>query len=231
MQNINIVYEDNHIIILNKLPGQLSQGDKTGDGSLIDFIKDYIRQKYNKQGNIFLGVLHRLDRVSSGLIIYCKTSKALTKFNEILKSGQIKKTYLCITNGIDLQNSATLTHYLKRNPKSNTSVAHNNEVADSKKAVMEYEVLEKINKYSLLSVNLITGRHHQIRAQLKKIGATIKGDVKYGDVKALKGGGILLHSYRLQFHHPIKDVDIDLKIKPIEDRDSLWGKFEFIKSI
>ena len=218
-----IIYEDNHLLVMNKLPSEIVQEDKTGDKSLLERLKDWIKKRDNKPGNVFLEVIHRIDRPVSGLVMFAKTSKALSKFNELLREGKIKKTYLAIVQNKPPKDKDILEHYIVRNTQLNKSKAFIKEVKNSKKAVLLYEVIAKSDRYYLLKIDLITGRHHQIRAQLAAIQCPIKGDIKYGYPRTNPGGFIHLHSYQLEFEHPIKKEMIYLKCKPFFD-DVLWGK-------
>ena len=218
-----IIYEDNHLLVINKLPSEIVQEDKTGDKSLLERLKDWIKKRDNKPGNVFLEVIHRIDRPVSGLVMFAKTSKALSKFNELLREGKIKKTYLAIVQNKPPKDKDILEHYIVRNTQLNKSKAFIKEVKNSKKAVLLYEVIAKSDRYYLLKIDLITGRHHQIRAQLAAIQCPIKGDIKYGYPRTNPGGFIHLHSYQLEFEHPIKKEMIYLKCKPFFD-DVLWGK-------
>ncbi len=218
-----IIYEDNHLLVINKLPSEIVQEDKTGDKSLLERLKDWIKKRDNKPGNVFLEVIHRIDRPVSGLVMFAKTSKALSKFNELLREGKIKKTYLAIVQNKPPKDKDILEHYIVRNTQLNKSKAFIKEVKNSKKAILLYEVIAKSDRYYLLKIDLITGRHHQIRAQLAAIQCPIKGDIKYGYPRTNPGGFIHLHSYQLEFEHPIKKEMIHLKCKPFFD-DVLWGK-------
>lgn len=223
-----IVYEDNHLLVINKLPSEIVQEDKTGDTSLLSQLKSFIKQRDNKPGNVFLEVIHRIDRPVSGLVMFAKTSKALTKFNEIMRENKIQKNYLAVVQNPPPKEKDTLIHYILRNSKLNKSKAFSKEVKYSKKAMLEYEVIAKSERYYLLKINLITGRHHQIRSQLAAINCPIKGDIKYGyprtnpSINGL-GGYIHLHSYQLKFEHPIKKETIHLSCKPAFE-DTLWNK-------
>jgi 23S rRNA pseudouridine1911/1915/1917 synthase len=185
---MNVVYEDNHIIIVNKQSGEIVQGDKTGDTPLSDIVKQYIKEKYNKPGNVFLGVVHRLDRPVSGLVVFAKTSKALSRLNEMFRTGDVHKTYWAIVKKNDIAPEATLTDWLTRNERQNKSYAHNREVPGAKKAVLSYKVRSMSDNYMLLEVRLMTGRHHQIRCQLAHMGCPIKGDLKYGSPRSNPDG-------------------------------------------
>lgn len=217
---MNVVYEDNHIIIVNKQSGEIVQGDKTGDTPLSDIVKQYIKEKYNKLGNVFLGVVHRLDRPVSGLVVFAKTSKALSRLNEMFRTGDVHKTYWAIVKKNDIAPEATLTDWLTRNERQNKSYAHNREVPGAKKAVLSYKVRSMSDNYMLLEVRLMTGRHHQIRCQLAHMGCPIKGDLKYGSPRSNPDGSISLMSRRVEFVHPVSKETIAVEA-PVPD-DRLW---------
>lgn len=219
--NLQVLFEDNHIIAINKRVGDIVQGDKTGDKSLADIVKEYLQYKYNKPGAAFLGVVHRLDRPTSGLIIFAKTSKALTRLNELFKNRETRKTYWAVVKNKPVESSAVLVHYLKRNEKNNTSKAHFKEVPDSKIAKLDYKIVKELDHYCVLEVNLHTGRHHQIRAQLAAIKSPIKGDLKYGFDRSNSDGGIHLHARALQFIHPVTKEPISITAPT--PSDSLWN--------
>ncbi len=210
LKNLQVVYEDNHIIAVNKRAGDIVQGDKTGDTPLSEIVKAYIKEKYNKPGAVFLGVVHRLDRPTTGVVIFASTSKALTRLNKLFAEKQTQKTYWAIVKNQPPKQSDRLTHWLKRNPKQNKSYAYIKEVPESKKAILDYSVIKKLNNYFLLEIALHTGRHHQIRAQLAKIGCPIKGDLKYGFDRSNKDGSIHLHARALRFIHPVKKEPIEI---------------------
>ena len=218
--NLQVLYEDNHIIIVNKRAGDIIQGDKTGDKPLSDIVKEYIKDKYNKPGNVYLGTVHRLDRPTTGLVIFAKTSKALPRLNKLFVSKDIKKTYWAIVKNEPPKTEDTLTHWLKKNPKNNKSYAYSKEVEDSKKAILHYELLKKLDNYFLLEINLETGRHHQIRSQLCTIGCPIKGDLKYGFDRSNKDASIHLHAKNIVFVHPVKDETININA-PLP-KDPVW---------
>lgn len=217
---MNVVYEDNHIIIVNKQSGEIVQGDKTGDTPLSDIVKQYIKEKYNKPGNVFLGVVHRLDRPVSGLVVFAKTSKALSRLNEMFRTGDVHKTYWAIVKKNDIAPEAILTDWLTRNERQNKSYAHNREVPGAKKAVLSYKVRSMSDNYMLLEVRLMTGRHHQIRCQLAHMGCPIKGDLKYGSPRSNPDGSISLMSRRVEFVHPVSKETIAVEA-PVPD-DRLW---------
>lgn len=218
--NLQILHEDNHIIIVNKRVGDIVQGDKTGDKPLSEVIKEYIKEKYNKPGEVFLGVIHRLDRPTTGIVTFAKTSKALTRLNDSFKNRETKKMYWAVVKNNPPKTNDTLIHYLKRNPKNNTSKAHIKEVPDSKKASLEYTIFKKLDNYIGLEIQLHTGRHHQIRAQLTAIGCPIKGDLKYGFDRSNPDGGIHLHARQLEFIHPVtKEI---LNIIASTPKEVIW---------
>ena len=223
-ENLQVLYEDNHIIAVNKRVGDIVQGDKTSDKPLSDVVKEYIKDKYNKPGDVFLGVVHRLDRPTTGIVVFARTSKALARLNDLFKNRETQKTYWAIVKQKPLQASGTLTHYLKRNEKSNTSKAHLKEVPDSKIAVLDYTVIKELSNYTALEINLHTGRHHQIRSQLSAIGSPIKGDLKYGFDRSNPDGGIHLHARRLALVHPVSKEALEI-VAPVPD-DVLWKAVE-----
>jgi len=218
-----ILYEDNHLLIVNKLPSEIVQGDKTGDEPLSESLKKYLKKKYNKPGNVFLGVVHRIDRPVSGAVLFARTSKALTRLNKMVKNREIKKTYWAIVKNSPPGNEGTLKHFLVRNQKQNKSYAYNKPVENSKEAVLKYRVISKSKDYFLLEIDLLTGRHHQIRAQLAAIGCPIKGDLKYGFPRSNKDASISLHSVKLQFVHPVKKEKLTITARPPDD--VLWNYF------
>ena len=217
---MTVVYEDNHIIIVNKSSSEIVQGDKTGDTPLSDIVKQYLKEKYNKQGNVFVGVTHRLDRPVSGLVIFAKTSKALSRLNEMFKHSEIKKTYWSIVKNCPQKEEEELTNYLVRNEKQNKSYAYDKEVKNSKKAILHYKLISHSENYYLLEVDLKTGRHHQIRCQLAKMGCPIKGDLKYGSSRSNSDGSICLHARKISFIHPVSKKVIEVEA-PVPD-DNLW---------
>ena len=217
---MEVVYEDNHIIIVNKRSGEIVQGDKTGDRPLSDIVKDYIKEKYAKPGAVFLGVVHRLDRPVSGLVVFARTSKALSRLNKMFAEGKVHKTYWAITKNAPRDNEGTLTHWLVRNEKQNKSYAYDQEKPNAKKAILKYRVLSHSDNYSLIEVNLMTGRHHQIRCQLAAMGCPIKGDLKYGAPRSNPDGSISLLSRRVEFVHPVSKETI-IAEAPLPD-DKLW---------
>ena len=217
---MNVVYEDNHIIIVNKASGEIVQGDKTGDIPLSETVKQYIKEKYQKPGNVFLGVVHRLDRPVSGLVVFAKTSKALSRLNDMFRTGDVHKTYWAIVKRGDIAPEATLTDWLTRNERQNKSYAHPREVSGSKKAVLSYKVRSVSDNYMLLEVHLMTGRHHQIRCQLANMGCPIKGDLKYGSPRSNPDGSISLMSRRVECVHPVSKETIVAEAPVPNDR--LW---------
>ena len=219
--NLQILHEDNHIIVVNKRVGDIVQGDKTGDKPLSDIVKEYIKDKYNKPGEVFLGVVHRLDRPTSGIVVFARTSKALSRMNELFSSRETKKTYWAIVKNKPLKIQDKLVHYLKRNEKNNTSKAHIKEVPDSKIASLDYTIIKELTSYFALEINLHTGRHHQIRAQLSAIGSPIKGDLKYGFDRSNPDGGIHLHARKLQFVHPVSKEIIEIVAST--PNDVIWN--------
>lgn len=217
---MRVVYEDNHIIIVYKESGEIVQGDKTGDTPLSDIVKDYIKEKYQKPGNVFLGVVHRLDRPVSGLVVFARTSKALSRLNEMFRTGEVHKTYWAITKNMPAIEEGRLEHWLVRNEKQNKSYAYTKEKPGAKKAVLEYKMIGRTDNYSLLEVRLLTGRHHQIRCQLAAMGCPIKGDLKYGAQRSNPDGSISLLSHRVEFVHPVSKERIDVT-SPVPF-DNLW---------
>lgn len=217
---MKVVYEDNHLIIVYKESGEIVQGDKTGDAPLSETVKAYIKEKYNKPGDVFLGVVHRLDRPVSGLVIFARTSKALSRMNDMFRRGEVHKTYWAITKNLPKNTDGTLTNWLVRNEKQNKSYAYNREVPNAKQAVLNYRMVARSDNYCLLEVNLLTGRHHQIRCQLAHIGCPIKGDLKYGAARSNPDGSISLLSHKVQFVHPVSKKEIEL-ISPLPE-DALW---------
>lgn len=220
-ENIAIIYEDNHLIVVNKRSGDIVQGDKTGDTPLSEVVKKYIATKYHKPGAVYLGVVHRLDRPTSGIVLFARTSKALTRLNKLFAERKTKKIYWALVQNAPIPERATLTHYLKRNPKQNKSYAHKNEVPNSKKAVLEYKIIKKIKSFYLLEIDLHTGRHHQIRAQLSAIGCPIKGDLKYGFSTSNSDGSISLLARKLTLTHPVKKEEMTF-IAPAPEDDHNW---------
>lgn len=217
---MEVVYEDNHIIIVSKRSGEIVQGDKTGDRTLADDVKAYIKEKYAKPGNVFLGVTHRLDRPVWGLVVFAKTSKSLSRLNDMFRNGEVHKTYWAICQNTPEQPEATLTHWLTRNEKQNKSYAYDKEVPSSKKAVLHYKVIGNSERYTLVEIELMTGRHHQIRCQLAKIGCPIKGDLKYGAKRSNPDGSISLLARMVEFVHPVSKEKIHAESDVPDDK--LW---------
>jgi len=204
-----IIYEDNHLIAVTKRSGEIVQGDKTGDKPLSEEIKSYLKTKYKKPGNVFLGTIHRLDRPTSGIVLFAKTSKSLSRMNELFKNKKVQKTYFAVTEDMPNKEKGVIISLLKKNQKQNKSYI--TKLDDGKKSELEYELIEKLQNYFLIKVKPKTGRHHQIRVQLSSIGCKIKGDVKYGAKRANKDKSICLHSYSISFVHPVKNELINLK--------------------
>ena len=221
---MHVLYEDNHIIIVNKAPGEIVQGDKTGDTPLSEQVKLYIKEKYQKPGNVFLGVVHRLDRPVSGVVVFARTGKALARLNEMFRTGSVMKTYHAIVANTPQQEAATLEHWLTRNERQNKAYAHPREVKDSKRAVLDYRAIGHSERYALLEVRLHTGRHHQIRCQLAAIGCPIKGDLKYGAPRSNPDGSICLHARNICFEHPVSHQPIDVTA-PYPEGLRLWQMF------
>ena len=218
--NLEVLFEDNHIIIVNKKVGDIIQGDKTGDTPLSEIVKEYIKEKYNKPGAVFLGVVHRLDRPTSGIVLFARTSKALERLNKMFREKSISKTYWAVVKNLPTKKKDTLTHFLKKNPKNNKSSVYNKEIQGSKKAILHYSILKSLDNYHLLEIDLETGRHHQIRAQLSYINSPIKGDLKYGFDRSNKNGGIHLHARKIKFIHPVKKEEIIIDA-PVPN-DVIW---------
>lgn len=217
---MEVVYEDNHLLVVNKAPGEIVQGDKTGDTPLVETLKLWLKKKYAKPGNVFCGVVHRLDRPVGGLVIFAKTSKALSRLNEMFRNGEVNKTYWAITRNLPPKEEDTLTHYITTTERNNKSYASLTEKKGSQKAVLKYRHIASTDRYHLLEVNLLTGRKHQIRVQLSAIGCPIKGDLKYGDKRSNPDGSISLMSHRIEFKHPVSGNKIDVTA-PVPD-DNLW---------
>lgn len=221
-ENLQVLFEDNHLIIINKRVGDIVQTDKTQDKPLSDVVKQYIKVKYSKPGEVFLGVVHRLDRPTSGIVIFARTSKALTRLNQMFKEHQLEKKYWALVRNKPTTESDFLEHYLLRNPKNNTSKAFLKEVPNSKKAKLKYTLLKSLQNYHLLEIELFTGRHHQIRTQLSYIGCPIKGDLKYGDKRSNPNRGINLHARSIAFVHPVSKELIKI-IAPLP-QENAWDK-------
>ncbi len=221
---INIIYEDNHLLVLNKACGDLVQGDQTGDQTLADKAKEYLKLKYNKPGNVFLGIPHRLDRPTSGIVVYTKTGKALQRMTGLFKNKEIKKIYHAVCVGEVPQKQMQLSNFLIKNKSQNKSYVTSSNTTGARKAVLNFELKGKFQKYSFLEIELITGRHHQIRVQLQNIGLLIKGDLKYGYPTPNDDAGIHLHAHRIEFIHPVKKTPMTLSAE--HPKDALWDKFQ-----
>lgn len=221
INNLQVLYEDNHIIAVNKRPGDIVQGDKTNDEPLSEIVKAFLKKKYEKPGNAYLGVVHRLDRPTSGIVLFAKTSKALPRLNKMFAEKDAKKTYWAIVKNSPQVPEKRLVHWLKRNTKQNKSYAHNKEVTESKKAILTYRTLKKLNRYFLMEIDLETGRHHQIRSQLTAIGSPIKGDLKYGFNRSNTDGSIHLHARKLHLIHPVKKEPLTIIAPP--PNDPIWN--------
>lgn len=222
-KDLEILFEDNHLIAINKTNNLLVQVDTTGDEALEDMVKGYLKEKYNKPGSVYLGVCHRIDRPVSGLVLFAKTSKALARLNKMFQSKDVKKTYWAMVKNRPNPSEGTLVHYIERNSKKNKSVAHNKEVPNSKRGELSYQLIKSSDNYHLVEIDLKTGRHHQIRAQLSKIGCPIKGDLKYGFDRSNPDGGISLHSRSISFNHPVTKEEITI-IAPVPN-ETLWQYF------
>lgn len=220
-----IVLEDNHLLVINKKAGQLVQADKTGDLSLLDLLKNFIKVRDQKPGNVFLGLVHRIDRPTSGLVIYAKTSKALSRLTQMVKNREIKKTYWAVVPKTEIPKSQQLTHYLQKNEKNNKATVFPKATEGAKEAILNYEIVKILDNFQLLEVDLETGRHHQIRAQLSKIGVPIKGDLKYGSARSNPDGGIHLHARQLEFLHPVTKENIKITA-PVPQNDAVWKASE-----
>lgn len=222
---MEILYEDNHIIIVNKASGEIVQGDKTGDEPLVETLKRFIKERDSKPGAVFMGVVHRLDRPVSGVVVFAKTSKALTRLNAMFAVGDVHKTYWAVTRNMPAEPSAVLTHYITSVERNNKSYASATPKPGAKEARLSYRLIASSDRYHLLEVNLMTGRKHQIRVQLSTIGCPVKGDLKYGDKRSNPDGSISLHARRVRFVHPVSKKEIDV-IAPVPTNDALWGALE-----
>jgi 23S rRNA pseudouridine1911/1915/1917 synthase len=220
---MEILYEDNHLIAVNKSNSDIIQGDKTGDTPMSEKVKEYLKITYKKPGNVFVGVPHRLDRPTSGVVLFTKTSKALGRMGELFSQGKIKKTYWAVVDKPPPEKEGQLVHYLVRNREQNKSYAFDREVENAKKAALTYKLIGKSDNYYLLEIDLLTGRHHQIRAQLSEIGCRIKGDLKYGFPRSNKNAGIHLHAREIAFIHPVKNIALKITANPPDD--ALWNFF------
>lgn len=223
-RKIEILYEDNHLIAVNKPAGIPVQKDESGDTSLVDIVSDYIRTEYNKPGNVFVGLVHRVDRPVSGIVLFAKTSKALSRLNEMFKTREVKKIYWAIVQNYPSELKGTVEHYLFKDNEKNKSFAYTKERKGTKKSVLFYELIGSSKNYNLLEIELETGRHHQIRCQLAKIGCPIRGDLKYGAPRSNPNGNISLHAYKLIFEHPVQKKRIEI-IAPLPKDDILWREF------
>lgn len=222
---MQVLYEDNHIIIVSKTVNEIVQGDKTGDATLIDAVKQYIKVKYNKPGDVFLGLAHRLDRPTSGIVVFARTSKALSRLNAMFRDGEIHKTYWAITANCPKETEGTLENFIQKNEKLNKSFIAPKETKEAKKAILKYRIISKSDRYYLWEINLLTGRHHQIRCQLAAINCPIKGDLKYGYPRSNPDGGLSLHARKVEFIHPVSKNEINVTA-PVPEGDKLWGYFE-----
>ena len=213
--NLQVLFEDNHIIAINKRCGDIVQGDKTGDKPLSEIVKSFLKTKYSKPGNVYLGIPHRLDRPTSGVVIFAKTSKSLHRLNKIFKDGKVQKYYLAVTKNNPEKQEDTLIHWLRKNERTNKSTYFKKETVKAKKAVLHYRVLKKLKRYFIIEIELVTGRHHQIRCQLSAIGCPVRGDLKYGYDRSNNDGGIDLHAKKIIFEHPVsgKKIIIDAPVR------------------
>tara|TARA_B100000953_G_scaffold177794_1_gene146419 strand:- start:4250 stop:4942 length:693 start_codon:yes stop_codon:yes gene_type:complete len=218
--NLQVLFEDNHLIIINKRTGDIIQGDKTKDTPLVEIVKEYLKIKHDKPGNVYLGVIHRIDRPTSGIVMFAKTSKALSRMNAMLKNQEINKLYWAITQNKPDNKTGKLIHWLRKNPKNNKSTHFSKETANTKKAILNYKILKTLDNYYLLEIKMESGRHHQIRCQLQAIGCPIKGDIKYGSKRTNKDGSIDLHARNLQLIHPVTKKEIDVTA-PVRD-EKIW---------
>jgi 23S rRNA pseudouridine1911/1915/1917 synthase len=219
-ENLQVLFEDNHIIIVNKRAGDITQGDKTGDKPLSDVVKEYVKDKYNKPGLVFIGTVHRLDRPTSGIVIFARTSKALERLNKMLRDKVIHKTYWALVKKSPKKTSDTLINFLKKDTKKNKSFVYKKEIEGSKNAILHYTVIKKLENYFLIEIDLETGRHHQIRTQLSYIGSAIKGDLKYGFPRSNKDGSISLHARKIKFIHPVSKEEIQVTART--PKDIIW---------
>ncbi len=222
---MEILFEDNHIIAVYKTNSEIVQGDKTGDEALSDKVKAYIKKKYNKPGDVYLGVVHRIDRPVSGIVLFARTSKAATRLSKMFLDKEIKKTYWAIVKNLPAEDQGTLKHYMIKNQEKNRSKAFDTNRKNAKEAILNYKLISSSANYHLLEIDLETGRHHQIRCQLAKIGCPIRGDLKYGAARSLKGGGINLHAKKIEFIHPVKKEPIVIDCRPPKE-EGLWNEFD-----
>lgn len=220
---MQVIYEDNHLIIVNKAVGEIVQGDKTGDKPLSEYVKDYIREKYTKPGNVFCGVVHRLDRPVSGIVVFARTSKALDRMNRMFRDGEVHKTYWALVQGKPLQKEALLVDWLVSDGRMNKTFVTDQGAKDAKLSRLKYKTIAEGDRYTLLEVTLLTGRKHQIRAQLANIGCPIKGDLKYGSKRSNPDGGISLQSHSIEFIHPVSKQEIRLELPPTEEMRKIIG--------
>lgn len=221
---MDVLYEDNHLIVVNKAAGEITQGDRTGDETLPDLLKQYLKEKYNKPGNVYLGVIHRLDRPTSGIVVFAKTSKALSRMNELFRKDQVKKVYHAIVEAPPSQPAGVLRHFLKKNEPQNKSYVVSRHTPGAKEAILQYSTIAYSDNYTLLEIELQTGRHHQIRVQLSSIGCIVRGDLKYGARRSLPDGSISLHAYSLSFTHPVTKEELHITA-PYPSHDTLWQFF------
>jgi len=226
---MEVLYEDNHIIAVNKSNAEIVQGDKTGDEALSDYVKAYIKKKYNKPGDVYLGVVHRIDRPVSGVVVFARTSKAATRLSKMFLDKEVKKTYWAVVKNLPEEDSGRLVHYMIKNQEKNRSSAYDKPKKNSKEAILNYKHISSSANYHLLEIDLETGRHHQIRCQLAKIGCPIRGDLKYGAARSLKNGGINLHARKIEFMHPVKQEPVVI-VAPVPKEESLWLEFDNIMS-
>ncbi len=227
--NVEVIYEDNHLIIVNKRAGEIVQGDKSGDEPLLERVRQYIKETYAKPGNVFCGLVHRLDRPVAGLVVFAKTSKGLSRMNELFRNGGVRKTYWAITRNCPEEHEGQLTHWITTVEKTNKSTAHKSPKANAKEARLSYKLIAQSNRYSLLEVNLETGRKHQIRVQLSAMGCPVRGDLKYGDKRSNPDGSISLMARKIEFIHPISGKEIRLTA-PVPKNDTLWEAFDDLTS-
>jgi len=225
---MEILYEDNHLIAINKTGYDLVQGDSTGDEPLVDEVKKYIKEKYKKPGDVYLGIVHRIDRPVTGVVLFARTSKALIRMNKKFQDKEMKKTYLAIVKNLPPKDEDEIIHYLLKDSSKNKSYAYNKNRAVAKEAVLSYRLVSSVARYYLLEIDLKTGRHHQIRCQLAKIGCPIRGDLKYGYPRSNSNGGISLHAQKLEFFHPIKQELVSI-VAPLPENDNLWKEFENVR--
>ena len=222
---MEVIYEDNHLIVVNKAPGEIVQGDKTGDTPLLETVRAYIKEKYNKPGNVFCGLVHRLDRPVAGLVVFAKTSKALSRMCELFRNGSVHKTYWAITRNAPAEPQGRLTHWITTVERTNKSTAHPSPRPGAKEARLSYRQIARSDRYNLLEVNLETGRKHQIRVQLSAMGCPVRGDLKYGDKRSNPDGSISLMARHIEFIHPVSGKTLALTA-PVPKGDALWSAME-----